>query len=173
MFSVELDSLALVLGPDAVFPALASYPDPRDAWSDFFHAMGLKTKISAADIVARIDSLTASSATADSRKEMGAVVRNDWGQLPVVAREHDLALHVHQGRQREEVREDHHAGLIDHERIREKPQWLAAIRLLGREFPRHFEERIGIPADHQRTGGSPAFHPLSTGLGGKVDDRSS
>lgn len=84
LFSPELESMARVLGSDAIFPELAAYPEPHDAWSDFFHAIGLKTKISAADVVARIDSLAAGSLTTTSRKQMGVVfgyLQKHWQEL--------------------------------------------------------------------------------------------
>lgn len=84
LFSPELESIAPVLGSNAVFPDLTAYPEPRDAWSDFFHAIGLKTKISAADVVARIDTLAVASPTPHSRKQMGAVfsyVQKHWQDL--------------------------------------------------------------------------------------------
>jgi sacsin len=84
LFSPQLESIASVLGSNAVFLDLSAYPEPRDAWSDFFHAIGLKTKISANDLVARIDTLAAASPTPHSRKQMGAVfsyVQKHWQDL--------------------------------------------------------------------------------------------
>jgi hypothetical protein len=84
LFAPEVENIAPVLGSNAVFPDLAAYPEPRDAWNGFFHAIGLKTKISATDLIARIDALAASSPTPLSRKQMGAVfsyLQKHWQDL--------------------------------------------------------------------------------------------
>jgi sacsin len=84
LFSPNLKRIATVLGSSAVFPDLEIYPEPRDAWLDFFHAIGLKTRISAADIVARIDSLTSDAPTPHTRKQIGAVfeyLQKHWPEL--------------------------------------------------------------------------------------------
>ncbi len=84
LFSPSLKPGSAVLGPTAVFPDVEFYPEPRDAWLDFFHAIGLKTRISAADIVARIDSLTSGGPTPHTRKQIGTVfeyLQKHWPEL--------------------------------------------------------------------------------------------
>lgn len=84
LFSPNLKSIAAVLGSGAIFPNLETYPEPRDAWLDFFNAIGLKSRISAADIVARIDSLTSGAPTPHTRKQIAAVfeyLQKHWQDL--------------------------------------------------------------------------------------------